>query len=1217
MKKILLPILLITTQVLFCQISRKEQIEELKSNAKEIIMNDRKDGAHPVSTPSYISFRDNYVISHEKALEYSKSFCLSEKTGFNLKNSHVSKDGKQFYRYEQTIDGYPVEFSAWHVHVKNGRVTTLNGDLVNVKDFVPVFSISEETALQAALNHFGAELYMWQDKNEESHLKDINDDKSATYYPVGTKVIAPSNPEFISESPSAFCLLPSALRTAFKFDIFSKSPYNRKMVYVDAQTGEVLFDLPLIKFSDAIGTAHTQYSGIQQINTFYDGSNYILQDNTRGKGIMTLNCKNGTNLNAAVHFTDLDNIWNNVNAQLDQYAPDAHFATMSTYDYFYNVHGRNSIDGNGYLLRAYTHYSLTAQGYPNNINAFWNGTAMIFCDGDISQGYTPLTTLDICGHEITHGLTSFTANLIYSYESGALDEAFSDIFGTAIEFYAVPELADWTLGEKMGLTLRSMENPKAFQLPNTYHGQYWQGGFNDDGGVHTNSSVINYWFYLLCQGGSGVNDNGNSYHVEPIGIDKASKLVFKVLTEYLTPNSQFITLYNYAILVSEEIFGSCSAETQSIGDAFYAIGVINEPFINYFAIDFETSSTLVCNTSTQLEFINLSKKGISYLWDFGDGNTSTEFSPVHTYTQYGYYPVSLFVDGGGCGSGTKIKENYIFIDPDMVCEYLMPVVGNVTMEACNGYIYDSGGPNANYSNSSNSVLTIHSQDALKIVLYIESFNIEEGGETCNCDYIAFYDGDSTEAPLINDKKYCNSVGNPGTISSTGEYITIHFKSDEGVARAGYKIFFRCFGPAPEPIFNINNETSCDGLILFTDQSTNIPKEWFWDFGDGNTSDLRNPIHQYAENGTYSVSLSVSNETGENTILKEDLITVEMPASPEIGLLDACNDSNFEIKLELEGTAYWYEKINNQTPVHIGNTWVHSPINKEVTYFIREKSENNCMSYFKEAKLMPKYCVTPVPNFTVSAKTTCNGLITFTDESINTPEEWEWNFGDGNTSNLQNPTYQYIDNGIYSVTLTVSNQYGANSVQKNNFLTVEMPEPPEIENIKACLNINFNIDLDLQGVAYWYENIRDTEPLHVGNFWNHPPVENEKIYFLRESSDNESDERCISYFTEVKLIPETCLSITQNQVDDIVIYPNPTNGELRIINYEFLDKPSGKAERGIKSAEIFDVFGRNLGVLHIFPSFGGGKGEVYYLPAGIYFIQFITENGVITKKIVKY
>jgi len=950
MKKFLLPLLLLVIpQILFAQISKKEQSEELRKNAKEIKFQEH------IGTPSFISFRDDFYISHEQAIEYSKGFCSAENVDFMLKNQQTSKDGKLLYRYEQTIAGYPVEFTAWHIHEKNGKVTAVNGDIIDINDFDAKFTISEEEALLVALNHIGAEIYMWMDDKEEQNLKMMLNDDQATYYPTGTKVIAPVQPN----------IKRNKLRTAYKFNIYSIKPYDRKMVYVDAQTGEILFDLPLIHFNDAIGTAHTQYSGIREINTYLNGTQYILQDNTRGNGIKTLNCQNGINYGAAVNFLDDDNIWNNVNPQMDEYATDAHFSTMSTYDYYFNIHNRNSINGNGFALLSYVHFNLIQYGYSNNINAFWNGQCMTYGDGAINQGITPLTTIDICGHEVTHGLTQFTANLTYAYESGALSEAFSDIFGKAIEYYAVPELANWLMGDKMGLPLRSLSNPKAYQLPNTYHGQYWYTGSGDNGGVHYNCGPLAYWFYLLCEGGSGVNDNGHAYQVQAIGMEKAEQIAFKTLTEYLSSSSQYIDVYTYAIIAAGELFGGCSPEVQMVGNAFYAIGVITEPYESVTSANFKAAETMFCSVPATVSFANKSVNGINYLWDFGDGTTSTETHPVHTYSDEGFYTVTLSVDGGECGSETITKENYIKIDESYLCGFNMPNSGQISKVGCVGVFYSPGWPN-NYPNNANSILTIHAPGAENIVLTIEEFDIEPGsGSTCNYDYIAFYDGSSTSAPKINNTNYCNTTGNPGTIASTGEYITIRFVSDVGLTFSGFKIVFQCSGIStlPKANFSANTQKTCSGLIEFLDNSTNNPDEWLWNFGDGNTSSLQSPAHQYLQNGSYTVSLTVANESGTDTNIKENFITVAIPNAPEIGEIEGCKNSEFEIILDLEGTAYWYGSITDEEPVHIGNNWIHSPIEESITYFVREVSkapgwsiDEFCTSFFAEALIVPVICL---------------------------------------------------------------------------------------------------------------------------------------------------------------------------------------------------------------------------------------------------------------------
>ena len=126
---------------------------------------------------------------------------------------------------------------------------------------------------------------------------------------------------------------------------------------------------------------------------------------------------------------------------------------------FWSVHSRNSIDGSGYVLNSYVSFD------NNYSNAFWDGQRMTYGDG--SGNSSPYTALDIAGHEITHGLTTNTANLVYQDESGALNESFSDIFGISIEFVAKPAVANWELGEDLGFVIRNMQNPNAEGDPDT------------------------------------------------------------------------------------------------------------------------------------------------------------------------------------------------------------------------------------------------------------------------------------------------------------------------------------------------------------------------------------------------------------------------------------------------------------------------------------------------------------------------------------------------------------------------------------------------------------------------------------------------------------------------------------------------------------------------------------------------------------------------------
>ncbi|RDC63932.1 Thermolysin [Adhaeribacter pallidiroseus] len=198
----------------------------------------------------------------------------------------------------------------------------------------------------------------------------------------------------------------------------------------------------------------------------------------RGQGIQVLNARGITtvgNLGSASDFTDIDNNWNNVNTNLDQFATDAYWGQEKTYDYYRNRFNRNSINNQGYLLRGYVHANLVSMyGIPNNVNAFWDTDKMLYGDGGTQNNVQvrPLTAVDIVGHEITHGLTQFTAALGNSGEAGVLNESFSDIFGTAIENYAKGYNFNWTVGENTGLIFRSLSNPNAYSHPDTYGGTF-------------------------------------------------------------------------------------------------------------------------------------------------------------------------------------------------------------------------------------------------------------------------------------------------------------------------------------------------------------------------------------------------------------------------------------------------------------------------------------------------------------------------------------------------------------------------------------------------------------------------------------------------------------------------------------------------------------------------------------------------------------------------
>ncbi|HBA82551.1 MAG TPA: hypothetical protein DCZ95_00510 [Verrucomicrobia bacterium] len=255
-----------------------------------------------------------------------------------------------------------------------------------------------------------------------------------------------------------------------------------------------------------------------------------------------------------------------------------------TQRYFSEVHGLNSFNDLGILARANAH-----QG-SSYVNAYWDGSEFYFGDGDGAQANS-LAVLDIAGHEFTHAVTEYSANLVYQNEPGALNESFSDVLGSCIEFFGQADdrasypsrhagQADWLCGEDSWLdstALRDLRNPAnaatvgaGNEQPTRYRGTYWYSGSGDNGGVHQNSGVQNFFFYLLSEGGSGVND-GILYNVGGIGRTNAEQTAFRALTVYCTANTDYRSARSAWLSAAQDLD---PAWTPFVRAAWDAVGVL-------------------------------------------------------------------------------------------------------------------------------------------------------------------------------------------------------------------------------------------------------------------------------------------------------------------------------------------------------------------------------------------------------------------------------------------------------------------------------------------------------------------------------------------------------------------------------------------------------------------------------------------------------------------
>ncbi|MFF3738840.1 M4 family metallopeptidase [Streptomyces sp. NPDC002566] len=359
-----------------------------------------------------------------------------------------------------------------------------------------------------------------------------------------------------------------------------------RAVLTDARTGAQIDAWDTLE--TATGDGKSLYGGTVPLETTASGSAYQLKDPTRGN-TYTGDAANKTDLcifgicisrAPATLFNDTDNHWGTgASADRATAAVDAQYGTDVTWDYYKNVHGRNGIAGDGKGSYNRVHYGTRYN------NAFWDDSCfcMTYGDGDGTQ-LGPLVSLDVAGHEMSHGVTSKTANLTYSGESGGLNEATSDIFGALVEFHAgnSSDVGDYLIGEKIVRSgfgrdaLRYMDKPSK----DGSSADYWSssvGGLD----VHYSSGVANHFAYLLAEGSGAKTVNGVSYNsptsngstVTGIGRDKLGKIWYRALTVYMTSSTNYAGARTATLNAARDLYGAGSTEYKAVAAAWSAVNV--------------------------------------------------------------------------------------------------------------------------------------------------------------------------------------------------------------------------------------------------------------------------------------------------------------------------------------------------------------------------------------------------------------------------------------------------------------------------------------------------------------------------------------------------------------------------------------------------------------------------------------------------------------------
>ena len=516
---------------------------------------------------------------------------------FEIKNIEKDELGQSHVRMQQKLGNLSVWGGEVIVHERGGKIELMNGAYFptpSVNTLIPtVLKANAETTVQADLSiktnfksltaenkkqiggeQFRSELIIF-------HVGDKKDGEKLAWHITAYPNVLHRYEYFIDaengqilDSYSSSCDLLGHLHGLNKNDFYHENEGNINKN--EAKSLQIANNAtpssPTMMDGATSANATDLLNQTRVVNTYQVGANYFLIDasrpmfkaatssmpNTPIGAIQTFDYKN-TDDGPAFFLTSTNNTWS-----ASAKAVSAHYNAGRAYEYYRVSHARNSINGKGGNVDSYI--NVTDQSVQMD-NAFWNGEAMFYGNG--KDYFTALPkALDVAGHEISHGVIQNTANLRYQGESGALNESFADIFG------AMLDRDDWKIGEDVVVNttsfptgaLRDLSNPHnggtrigdpSYQ-PQTYTERYT--GTQDNGGVHINSGITNYAFYLFATNAA-------------VGKDKAEKVFYRALSKYLLASSKFIDLRATVEQSCKDLYPTETALLTAAQTAFTQVGI--------------------------------------------------------------------------------------------------------------------------------------------------------------------------------------------------------------------------------------------------------------------------------------------------------------------------------------------------------------------------------------------------------------------------------------------------------------------------------------------------------------------------------------------------------------------------------------------------------------------------------------------------------------------
>ena len=844
----------------------------------------------------YLNLRKQKVSVRELEEELNQLLGFEENHDFVKVSSKKDKLGFNHNLYQHYYKNIKVDGSSLMIHFKDHAIS-VNGKIIEFQNLNFNEIITPEKAKNMAMDYLG--------------VSDLIYD-----YPI-EKVI--TNIALEGELQ---------VKLAFKVRIDSYDPFEMSYIYVDAQNGEILNEVPLIAHADVPATGQTLYSGNQSFTTDSVQGGFRLRES--GRSIETYNATNATGLDSIngfigssdfvnssttwsgvltldsftvtsvaqswwynffsdqtpdLYFKVIDSnnqvvytssyisnthpvvSWKNLGILLidtpytvelwdhdpvggDDFggsysipttngnhnwsgsgnngnmtlvttgnpALDVHWGMEVSYDFYLDSLGRDSYDDSGSVIKQYLN--------PPDLQGVKGGNAFAISDPFNIMAYglgdsrmSPVVSIDVEGHEFTHLVINENGNggLVYQGESGALNESFADIFGTAIEFSSGVS-PDWLIGEDVMInqpSLRSMSNPNDEGQPDTYQGTFWANPLNlnsDNGGVHVNSGVQNFWFYLLSQGGTGINDLNNSYSVTGIGMSKARDIAYRNLTIYLTPNATFNDAYSGSLQAADDLFGNPSSEYTAVQEAWFAVGVGNNPNAGSCSGTVnltDTSGTFTDGSGSAVYDNNLDCKwviappgatqvSLSFTSMDIEANYDTLFvydGPDDTFpliaTWWGTTIPPTYTTTSGVGAMcVKFKTDVSITKDGWAASYsstgILPSCGGFTpLIDSSGTFSDGSGLN-NYGNNQLCFWFISPPCADSVSLSFTQFDTENG-----FDGVVVYD----DLSATNQLGVFTGNTIPNSVTSTTGKMLVAFASDYSFTQQGFTASYTSYGSA--------------------------------------------------------------------------------------------------------------------------------------------------------------------------------------------------------------------------------------------------------------------------------------------------------------------------------------------------------------------------------------------------------------------------------------